>query len=139
MSTSTQELNTHDVLLDFGKHKGERLTRVPVGYVRWMLEAPHLSPEWRALAKSEYERRGTSLPTVELSGQAIDSASLQARKIWHETALHPEEGLYAWLMRITLEAVEKGERLPDGKIKYLAMEFLIEHGDEFPVLKSISC
>jgi uncharacterized protein (DUF3820 family) len=29
--------NTHDVILTFGKHKGERLTKVPRSYLTWLL------------------------------------------------------------------------------------------------------
>jgi len=137
MSKNQQELNTHGITLPFGKHKGKLLTRVPVGYVRWMMNEVGMSDEWKALAKSEHERRGGELPTLELSGHAIDNASLRVRKIWHETALSKDEGLYTWLMRVTNEAIVNGERLESGKIKYLGMKFVVEQGDEFPILKTI--
>ena len=130
------DINTHGVEMPFGKHKGELLTRVPVSYLKWMLNQDGMNPEWKALAKAEFERRGDTMPTVELTGHAIDNASLRVRKIWHETR-GQEEGLYTWLMRITLEALEKGERLESGKIKYLGMKLVIDKGAEFPVLKTI--
>lgn len=40
-------------------------------------------------------------------------------------------------MRITMEAREKGERLENGKIKYLGMKLVIEEGEEYPVLKTV--
>jgi hypothetical protein len=129
--------NTHDVMMEFGKHKGERLTRVPLSYVKWMMNEVKMSDRWKGLAKAEFKRRGAPDITVELSGHAIDNASLRVRKIWHETARDKEEGLYTWLQRMTLEALEKGERLESGKIKYLGMKFVIEQGEEFPVLKTI--
>jgi hypothetical protein len=133
----TEAINTHGVTIEFGKHRGELYTRVPVSYLRWMLNQETMNPEWKALAKAEFERRGDTMPTVELTGHAIDNASLRVRKIWHETKRDKEEGLYTWLMRITLEALEKGERLETGKIKYLGMKLVIEQGTEFPILKTI--
>lgn len=47
------------------------------------------------------------------------------------------KGIYSWLMRVTLEAIDKGERLESGKIKYLGMKFVIAQGEEFPCLKTI--
>lgn len=127
---------THGVMLSFGKHKGELLTRVPVSYLKWMMNEKDMAENWQSLAKAEFERRGDTMPTVELTGHAIDNASLRVRKTWHRTS-HEGEGLYSWLMRITLEALEKGERLENGKIKYLGMKLVIEPGVEFPVLKTI--
>lgn len=130
-------LNTHGIVLDFGKHKGELLTRVPVSYIRWMANEVGLRGDWQALAKAEHERRGNTYPVIELSGHAIDNASLRCRKIWHETALDNEEGLYSWLMRVSVEALEKGVKLESGKIKYLKMKFVFAEGSEFPTLKTI--
>jgi len=126
-------LNPHGVMLTFGKHKGELLTRVPASYLKWMVNEGVPQSDY---AKAEIERRGHKMPDIELSGHAIDNASLRVRKIWHETK-KKNEGLYTWLMRVTLEAIEKGEKLESGKIKYLGMKFVIIQGDEFPVLKTI--
>ena len=38
---------------------------------------------------------------------------------------------------MTLEAIEHGEKLESGKIKYNGMKFVIEVGEEFPMLKTI--
>lgn len=135
--SKTIETNTHGVVIPFGKHKGELLTRVPVSYIRWMANEIGMSDEWKALAKAEHDRRATPYPTLELSGHAIDNASLRVRRIWHETALDKEEGLYSWLMRVTNEAIKNGERLESGKIKYLGMKFVIAEGEEYPTLKTI--
>ena len=138
MSTRAQERNTHDVLLDFGKYEGERLTRVPVGYVRWMIDALNIAPAWRELARSEYSRRATALPTLELSSEAIDDVSLHARQIWRKTASNPDEGLYSWLMRVATEAMASGEGRSDGTIRYIGLDFAIGPGDEFPAVKAVS-
>lgn len=126
-------MNTHGLTIDFGKHKGELFTRLPVSYLRWMINT---STNQADIAKAEFERRGDTMPKVELSGHAIDNASLRVRKIWHETR-NQDEGIYSWLQRVTLEAIEYGEKLPSGKIKYLGMKFVIAEGEEFPSLKTV--
>lgn len=127
------DINTHGVTLNFGKHSGELITRVPINYLRWMVNNNANMAEY---ARAEMARRGDTMPTVELSGHAIDRASLRIRKIWHENR-GEDEGLYSWLMRVTLEAIKDGERLESGKIKYLGMKFVVQQGEEFPVLMSI--
>lgn len=127
------DLNTHGVLMPNGKHKGERLTRVPVSYLKWMSNEP--SHSMRDLAKAELARRGHKNPTVELTAHAIDNASLRVRKIWHETR-GPEEGLYSWLTRMVVEAMASGEPV-DGAYFYQGMKLVVEPGEEFPVLKTI--
>jgi len=130
----TETLNTHEVVMTFGRHKGELLTRVPVSYLRWMINN---NTQMVELAKSEFARRGDTMPKVELSGHAIDNASLRVRKIWHETR-DDDEGLYSWLQRMTLEAIEKGEiNKRTGKTHYCGMQFAIEQGEEYPILKTI--
>lgn len=93
------------------------------------------APQWE-MARAEFERRGDTMPKVEISGHAIDKASLRVRKIWHETR-GQDEGLYSWLSRISLEAMEKGERKDDGVFIYLGMKIVMAKGAEFPSLKSI--
>ena len=126
-------MNTHGVRINFGKHNGELITRLPISYIRWMINSRSRMWEY---AKAEFERRGDTMPKVELSGHAIDNASLRVRKIWHETR-EEDEGLYSWLQRMALEAIEHGEKLDSGKIKYKGMKFVIHAGEEFPTLKTI--
>jgi len=126
-------VSTHGVTIDFGKHKGELFTRLPVSYLKWMINTGTNQSD---IAKAEFERRGDTMPEVELSGHAIDNASLRVRKIWHETR-GESEGLYTWLQRMTLEALAKGEKLDSGKIKYQGMKLVIAEGEEFPILKTI--
>lgn len=126
-------MDTHGLIIEFGKHKGELFTRLPVSYLRWMMN--ERTQQWE-IAQAEFERRGDTMPEVELSGHAIDNASIRCRKIWHETR-GEDEGLYSWLQRVTLEAIERGEKMPSGKIKYLGMKFVVHQGEEFPVLKTI--
>ena len=130
MSTT---LDTHHVKVSFGKHKGELLTRIPVGYLRWMINENAPMADY---AKAEMERRGDTMPTVELSGHAIDNASLRVRKIWHETK-KDDEGLYTWLSRMVLEALSNGQSVGDDVYKYQGMKLVIRKGDEFPSLVTV--
>ena len=126
-------MKTHGIIIEFGKHKGEIFTRLPVSYLKWMINT---GTDQSDVAQAEFDRRGCTMPSVELSGHAIDNASLRVRKIWHETR-EKNEGLYSWLQRVTLGAIENGKRLESGKIKYMRMKFVIVEGEEFPVLKTI--
>lgn len=138
LGIKTPDLNTHDVTIDFGKHKGERLTRVPVSYLRWMANEEKMATRWKELAAAEMKRRGTVMPTLELSGHAIDNASLRVRKIWHETK-QGQEGIYSWLMRVTNAALQVGRKDPDkpDRINYMGIVFVIAQGEEFPILKTV--
>lgn len=134
-------VNTHGERVWFGKHKGELWTRVPVSYLRWIvnvkLDATNKNRQRVCdIARAELKRRGSKLPKVELSGHAIDNASLRILDVWLALR-NKNEGLYSWLERITLEAIANGERLDGGKVKYMQMKLVIEQGEEFPVLKTI--
>jgi len=126
------DINPHGKIIEFGKHKGELFTRVPISYIRWMVNQ---NTQQADIAKAEFERRGDTMPLIELSGHAIDNASLRCRKIWHETR-KDDEGLYSWLQRMTLEAINQGADI-NGKIHYRRMKFVVSEGEEFPILKTI--
>ena len=132
------EIDTHHLVCDFGKHKGELWTRVPVSYLKWLVNQPP-RPGFTGtdIAKAELARRGSFTPTIEVSGHAIDRASLNCRKIWHQTARDAEEGLHAWLCRMAAEALENGEVLESGKIRYAGMKFVVDHGEIYPTLKTV--
>jgi hypothetical protein len=134
------EINTHNLIVSFGKHKSERWTRIPVGYLKWLINE---NTQYSDIAKAELERRGTTLDvSVEISGHAIDKASLRCRKIWHETALNDDEGLHAWLHRIATEALDKAheegtELTNKTKVEYLGMKLAFKFGEIYPTLLTI--
>lgn len=130
-------MNTHNLRIEFGKHKGELWTRLPVSYLKWIVNEPGMSEDKKEIARAEMDRRGTVTPTIEVSGHAIDRASLSLRKTWHLTALNENEGLHAWLVRVATEALEKGVRLGDGRIDHLQMRFVFETGECYPTLKTV--
>jgi hypothetical protein len=126
------ELNTHNMVCDFGRHSGELYTRIPVSYLRWMVNSNHSKA---GIAQAELDRRGTTVPDLDISGHAIDRASLACRKLWHETR-GKDEGLHAWLVRMSTAALQEGERR-DGKIYHGGMVFAFEEDGCWPVLKTV--
>lgn len=126
--------------LPSGRHAGELITRVPVSYLRWMVNAGHTNA---AEARAELGRRGTVLPTIEISNHAIDTASLQVLRRWEHRRSSRREGFYSWLHRLANEALEhaaaahtptpNGCRLehPDGVV------FVFTFGEVFPVVKTV--
>ena len=121
-------------VVNFGKHKDTPITRVPRQYLTWMV---NMSTQMADEAREELERRGDTTPVTELSGHAIDRASLNVLDVWKVTRTSQDEGLYSWLQRMVLGALEKGEDLPNGRIRYMGMELAIEIGEEFPALKTV--
>lgn len=128
-----QDINTHNLVCDFGRHAGELYTRIPVSYLTWMVNQ---NTSRSHIAAAELKRRGTVMPTLEISGHAIDRASLSCRKYWHETR-GEQEGLNAWLLRVSKEALEKNEK--DGKGRYVwgKIRLAIEDDGVWPVLKTV--
>ena len=137
----TDEINTHDLIVDFGKHRGERWTRIPASYLRWLVNDANPvrgSEERKAIATAELKRRGISAAdqAVEISGHAIDSASLRIRKTWHEDR-GPDEGLHAWLLRICGEALEQQKPDIEGRIDYKGVRLVFLEGNFYPTLKTV--
>lgn len=128
------EIDLTVYVLHFGKrHRGERIARVPASYLRWMVNSE--SGPYQ-VAKLELERRGSKIPTAEISGHAIDTASLRIRRQWHQNR-EKAEGLYSWLMRMCEEAPQSGRDLGDGAWEYKGVKWIIEQGAEWPLLKTV--
>ncbi len=142
------EINTHGLLMNFGRHNGERITRVPIGYLRWavaqpverLLSTPQGAFPFWVVAKAEIQRRGERRDDIEVSGHAIDRLSLRYRKVWHNTR-QPNEGLYSWAQRQAKEAWSRREnaRMQSENvysIKYLGIIWIIE-AMALPVVKTV--
>lgn len=127
------EINTHHLVVDFGKHKGTPWTRLPVSYVKWL--ANQSGGPSAEIARAELKRRGTVTPEVEISGHAIDRASQQLIGKWTELRL-PNEGLHAWLARMAMEA-RKQSRQKGDKVFYAGMKFVFDEGELYPILKTV--
>lgn len=139
-ASQATELNTHGMLCDFGKHAGTPYTQLPVSYLKWMVCVEHSRAH---IAAAELKRRGTVTPDLDVSGHAIDRASLLSpiRRIWQtDIARTPKdkqpEGLHAWLSRLTAEAMQEE---PDerGRYRYRGIVFCIERDGVWPVLKTV--
>lgn len=116
-----------------GRHVGESITRVPVSYLFWMVNAGHEQAED---AREELKRRGSSNPTCEITGHAIDRASMKCLAIWQADRTD-NEGLNAWLLRITQEALEFGQDVGEDKYIWKDMQLVIRKAELFPVLVTI--
>lgn len=130
--------DTHNLFVNFGKYKGERWTRVPVSYLKWLInEIPDTVPAHK-IAKAELERRGDTMPReVNISNHAIDKASLRVRKCWHHDRSR-DEGLYSWLVRICTEVLNTLPPSPKpDRIKYKGCVLCFEYGNHFPTLKTV--
>ena len=127
-------MNTHGLEIDFGKHKGCLWTRVPVDYLLWLVNQPG-ETENKNIAQAELNRRGTKPPSMDISGHAIDRASMQLWKDYFRER-QKGEGLYRWLQRKAEHALEhgerKGEKIIDGNIK-----FVFDDGVVYPTLKTV--
>lgn len=116
----------------FGKHEGERWTRLPLSYLRYL--ANEHQGETKEMAESELARRGTSAGgEMEVSGHAIDRASqcIDSRE-WKE------RGLYSWLyesatLAYTLTSRSKG----DEKVVHDGIAYVFKHGNHYPILKTV--
>ena len=129
---SMESINTHNVVVDFGKHKGEPWTRVPKAYLTWLVnEKASLCPgaeTHKQYAQAELERRGTKVShKIELSAHAIDRAS-QITNEWKA------EGVYTWLERMATEALETSD---NEEVFYKGYKFAFKKGEYYPSLLTI--
>jgi len=126
------EIDTHNLIVDFGKHNGERWTRVPVGYLKWL--SNNADGKRNEIARAELERRGTTTPTdLTLSGHAIDRAS-QVTDEWKK------EGVFSWLTKVANEALEKidqADAKEDISVEHNGYKLVFTFGKIYPTLKTI--
>lgn len=141
-------MNTHDAMMSFGKYEGQRVTRVPVSYLKWAVANQAASPvetkdgtfPFHEVARAEITRRGERLENIDISLHAIDRASLYFIPIYRLEHGH-NEGIASWLGRLAWEAWQS--RRPDekregdmwkitrGRITFVIEEMLI------PVVKTV--
>lgn len=124
--------------MNFGKHKGERWTRLPISYLKWILNQPDMAEVTKATAQAELERRGTILNyELELSGHAIDRASLACLRYWKDLRKDDNEGMHAWLQRIAYDALAHGRKIDDTTFEYKNLKFSFAFGEMYPTLKTV--
>jgi hypothetical protein len=132
---SNERIDTHHLRIPFGRHKGELWTRVPVSYLKWLVNT---KAEAAPIAQAELERRGTTLERqVEISGHAIDRASTRLLGKWQATRLHDNEGLHAWLHRLATQALQYGEKEDEWHYKFAGIKFCYDFGEVYPTLTTV--
>lgn len=130
-------INTHNRTVDFGRHKGEMYTRLPVSYLNWMVNSNHSRKE---IAEAELARRGTTMPELELSGHAIDRASNgELLQMWQNVNRETREGFHSWLLKMAQAAWgAPDESKKDGDNRYwYGFKWCFEGGEKWPVLKTV--
>ncbi|GMW01486.1 MAG: hypothetical protein AMXMBFR84_26230 [Candidatus Hydrogenedentota bacterium] len=132
------QVDPHTYVLKNGRHAGKVLTHVPVDYLKWMVNIRHTEA---AAAQTELERRGTVTPDLDISGHAIDRASMYLLDFYRVSRLK-DEGLHAWLVAISGLALNHGKRKPgeqgDLQIKFCGIKFCFAIDCEWPVLKTVN-
>lgn len=144
-------MNTHRAKLKFGKYKGKLFTRVPVGYLTWLFAGGVTGPvelhggeivKAHEAAEAELLRRGKRVD-VEVSGHAIDRISWHGMDAWRSTR-KPNEGLFTWAQRMTLEALDsrkaEGKGLPESeglRINWNGLIWVVRTDQLVPVLKTV--
>ncbi len=126
-------MDTTAEVVGFGRHKDVLWSRVPVSYLKWMVNAGARDAE---KAQAELNRRGTVTPSVDISGHAIDRASQRCLRIWARTR-KPNEGLHAWLVRMSEAALSTGERDSQGRLHLPGLVFVFDETGAWPSLKTI--
>lgn len=132
-------IDTHGLKIGFGRHKGDLYTRVPCSYLFWMVNQ---STREHEIAKAELDRRGyVDMPPLEVSGHAVDSASNRCLGSWNKTKIMQgsnHEGLHAWLMRISKEALQAVTLDSEGRYIHVGskMCLIFENDGVWPVLKT---
>jgi len=121
-------------ILDFGKHKGESWGRIPVSYLTWLANKPTSDNVLKA--RDELKRRGTTYPTIKISGHAIDRASTRCLKSFIGDK-KKNEGIYSWLVRVSEKALKQGKEIKKDVYLYHRIEFMFEFGEIYPTLKSV--
>lgn len=125
-------MNTHNLICDFGKHKGELYTRLPVSYLFWMVNSNHSKKD---IAQAELDRRGSVLPDMDISGHATDRASLYCWDIYRKTR-KKNQGIHAWLIKNGHEALKLSPN-QKGRREYNGMLFCFDTSGIWPILKTI--
>ena len=135
----SEPINTHNMRIEFGKHRGELVTRLPIDYLEWHInEGTQFAP----VAQAELDRRGFNPDTnnkVDVSKHAIDRASLRVLHIWQRER-KPKEGIYSWLARVSLEGIENlkpDQTRQNFRIEYADLTLVFKQGKLYPTLVTV--
>jgi len=127
------DINTHNLRIDTGKYQGQLYTRVPSGYLEWMVNNHHSRQDF---AEAELKRRGKVAPEIEISSHAIDQCSKHCMDLWKQTRL-PHEGIHTWATRMAKEALMQGQQDSSGRYLHNRLKFVVETSTLWPVVRTI--
>lgn len=125
-------MDTHNKLITFGQYEGQRWTRLPVSYLRYL--ANETRGDSKKMAEAELSRRGSLIPKgeVELSGHSIDRASMMLTPDdWGDKGLHS----YLYELSVIAYTFTKKEE-GDEKVDHDGWAFVFKHGSHYPILKT---
>ena len=88
------------------------------------------------LAQEEMGRRGTVTPEIDVTGHAIDRASIHLHQYWRRT-MRDGEGIHAWLIRMATDSRKIGEGVREGVYVHVGVKFVFEEQGCWPVLKTV--
>jgi hypothetical protein len=140
-------MSVKKIVIDFGKHDGQLMTRVPVDYLRWLanMDRHYIrnGRDYTAMARQELNRRGGAYDSIIPSLHAVDRFSTRFPDRWEDRT----RGLASFLAAMSDLAWEQGRviatwRGPGEKIvkkKYDGIVFVFycnEKGEPL-VLKTV--
>lgn len=135
MKEEGNTLDLHNLKCDFGMHEGKLYTRIPVSYLKWMVNRNHPKAY---IASAELARRGTVTPEIEITGHAIDRVSLRHMDKYLESR-RSKEGIHAWLHRMAKKSKSKKFQYKKSHYRYNGITFVFSEEGEtiWPVLKTV--
>lgn len=132
---SEERLDTHNLMITFGKYQGQRWTRLPVDYLVYIVNQFDKEKRAYKLAQSELDRRGTIIDhSVVISSHAINRASISCIKAWRVDR-GGGEGLYSWLKRVTEEGLADDPKAES--IRLNGVKIKIAHGNFNATVKTV--
>jgi uncharacterized protein (DUF3820 family) len=129
---------TENITIEFGKHKGELWTRVPVHYLRWLINESSPLSKPHEMARFELERRGTVLEhEINLTPHAIDRFYQRYKRAGlSRSDILGYGGIYSALMALSIEALKLCNGGPN-KVEYKGLKFIFYKRNLDTILKTV--
>lgn len=131
---------THGLTIPFGKHKGELYTRLPISYLRWIMNQQptnSLIATAKAIAAEELQRRGTDVDNgIEISAHALDRCSLRCLSIYLKKR-GKDEGLHTWMARMAQRALASVPEEQPERVHFHGIIWIFSYGECYPTLKTV--
>ncbi|MBF0121207.1 MAG: hypothetical protein HQK79_20430 [Desulfobacterales bacterium] len=131
---------TQNLICSFGMHKGQPYTRLPISYLKWMVEINHTH---KTIAEAELNRRCVPLQKkegIKITIHAINRASQFCLKQLKQFELN-KKGIHNCLTDLSLEALKKSNDKDKaegkGKYFYAGLQWIFAFEGNEAVLKTI--